>query len=534
MTADFDLLSLLSERAKARKMFHFKNAGIGEAPQGFVPHPKPIGMNWGTPNEGFFPIESMELKVLDYPFQKSLALPLTNASLESLATTLTWSAGEGQPNGGLGAIENLRKLSVNDMKGSKNTVLVQKHTDKANQIDLATGLQYSNVDGHSQLLQFTREFTTRVNKPAYDEWSTIMTTGSGDGLNKAVDAILNPGDVILIEEFTFTPFLMNVHETGGIPVPLKLDLNTAPGTSNGLDLNYLVDLLENWDTRHPELTGRRPKALYTICSGQNPTGLTQSFEFRKKVYALAEKYNFLIIEDDPYGYISLPPFRTPEGFMSLEDFITVDEYLADHLTPSYLKLDTKGRVIRIETFSKLFAPGLRLGFMVAHKNVIDVVRNHSAVVTRFPSGPSQIILNNVLEQKFGGIDGWIQWILKIRATYARRRDVLLNALYDLPAYEKGYIDIIDPRAGMFVAVIIKFPPSTDIISKMSLLDWKLRSYGASVVQGLSLSFDSEFSAERSNFFRLTICSAEDLQQLIEGAKRLTDAVENFFAKGLEF
>lgn len=111
--------------------------------------------------------------------------------------------------------------------------------------------------------------------------------------------------------------------------------------------------------------------------------MTQTLEFRKEIYALAEKYDFAIIEDDPYGYLSLPAYRPPQGIFQLKEFLTVDEYIADHLVPSYLTIDTTGRVIRIETFSKLFAPGLRLGFMVAHKDFINAISNYQHVVTRF-------------------------------------------------------------------------------------------------------------------------------------------------------
>ena len=77
--------------------------------------------------------------------------------------------------------------------------------------------------------------------------------------------------------------------------------------SDGIDLTQFVDLLENWEKHYPNLP--KPKALYTIATGQNPTGFTQSLEFRKKIYDLAVKYDFAIIEDDPYGYLTLPKYE---------------------------------------------------------------------------------------------------------------------------------------------------------------------------------------------------------------------------------
>lgn len=515
---------LISERAKARSRIHFTTANLKDAPEGFKPHPAPLVLDFGTPNAGFFPISGIQANVIDYPFQESLALPVGNASLENLNNF----------NGSSSTVveDQILKLTIN--VEAKNRVQIAKRTDDPKLIDLARGLQYSEVEGIPQLRNFTKELIKKVHPPAYDDWTTILSNGAGDGLNKAADCFLNEGEVVLIEEFTFTPFLQNVSNVGAIPVPVKLNLSTTPGESNGIDFEYLKDLLENWDERRPELKGKKPKALYTIATGQNPTGLTQNLEFRKKVYALAEKFDFVIIEDDPYGYLSLPPYSEPTSIYRLSDFLTVDEYLKDHLEPSYLTIDTSGRVLRIETFSKLFAPGLRLGFIVGHKNVIEAISNYANVVTRSSSGTSQLLVNNVIEQSFRGVDGWLEWILKMRHTYTNRRNVLLFGLYQLQAYKAGYIDVIDPRAGIFVSVIIKFPEGVDAIKKIELLQWKFREYGVRVVAGINMAVDREFSVERGHFFRLTYAPANNDEELVEGAKRFGEAVYDFFQKGLEF
>lgn len=475
------------------------------------------------PNHGFYPVDSIELNVVDYPFQKSLQLPLGNASLENLSNG----------SNGIALIEkSLRELSTNGQ--SKNHIKIVKKSNDPKLIDLAQGFQYSEVEGMSQLLEFTKDLMKRAHPPAYDDWTTTLSCGAGDGLNKAADVFLDEGDVILIEEFTFTPFLQNVENSGGIAVPVKLDMDTTPDKSNGIDLEYLTDLLENWDERKPELKGKKPKALYTIASGQNPTGYTQSLEFRKKIYALAEKHDFAIVEDDPYGYLTLPPYTKPEGLHSLNEFLTIEDFLKDHLVPSYLTIDTTGRVLRIETFSKLFAPGLRLGFLVGHKDVIKAIANYANVVTRSPSGASQLIVNNVIEQSFGGVDGWLGWVLKMRLTYTNRRNVLLHGLFELKAYKAGYYEIIDPRAGMFVSVIVNFPEGTDIPAKIALLHWKFRAFGVRVVAGINMAIDKKFSTERSNFFRLTYAPANSDKELGDAATRFSDAVYEFFQKGLEF
>lgn len=503
---------LLSKRALARKSSHF--AAIDKSPpKGFKPADKNLILSWGTPNDGFFPIESIDLQLVDYPFEKSLSMSMTNASLESLALSKT--------NGTV----------ANDSLGPKK-ITINRRSEDEKLIDIAHGLQYSEPKGHPQILQFTREFISKIHPPKYSDWDTIVTTGASDGLNKVADALLDPGDVILIEEFTFTPFLAHVANTGGIPVPVRMNLDPTPDKSNGLDIDYLTDLLENWETKKPDL--KKPKALYSIPTGQNPTGLTQSLEFRKKVYALAEKHDFIIIEDDPYGYLTLPPYLKPEGVLKLDLFLTVEEYLSNHLVPSYLTLDTTGRVVRIETFSKLFAPGLRVGFVVGHKKVTEVIGQYAAVVTRAPSGLSQMVLNNVIEQKYKGVYGWLQWILKMRLTYTHRRDVLVNAIEELDAYKKNYVSIIDPRAGMFLSLVVNFPPGTPIIEKIRLLNWKLLAFGVHAVPGINMATDSEFSKETAKFFRLTVAAANTDEELIAAGTQLAKAVTEFFENGLEF
>ncbi|KAF3993506.1 hypothetical protein FT663_01841 [Candidozyma haemuli var. vulneris] len=511
---------LLSNRASSRQRLHFSLFNADNAPEGFEPHPDPLWLDAGMPNAGFFPIDSLQVNVVDYPFQKSLSLPLGNISLENLNSR------------DAGVDDSLKRLTTTGE--TKNHVVIPKKGHDSKTIDLSRGLQYSEVEGLPQLLDFTRKLVKRTHAPKYDEWTTILSNGAGDGLNKAADAFLDPGDIVLVEEFTFTPFLLNVQNAGAIPVPVKLDLDSTPGKSNGINIEYLEDLLENWEKLQPEHKSKKPKALYTIASGQNPTGFTQSVEFRQRVYNLAEKYDFAIIEDDPYGYLTLPPFSHPDGLQKISDFLSIEDYLEHHLVPSYLTFDTSGRVLRIETFSKLFAPGLRLGFIVGHKDVIRAISNYANVVTRSSSGTSQLLVNNVIEQSFGGVDGWLNWVLKIRLAYINRRNVLLGGLYDSEAFKKGYFEVIDPRAGMFASVIINFPEGTNVPEKMNLLQFKFRAIGVKVVTGLNMAIDKKFSEPRGNFFRLTYAVAGSDQELREGAQRFSQAVYEFFQKGLEF
>ena len=515
---------LISKRAASRSSSHFTNAPSGGAPAGFKPHPNPLFLSYGTPNHGFFPIDSIDVNIVDFPFQTTLDSP-TDKELNSATEGLTDLTLTGSENG---KQTKTPPSSLNEL----NSVHIERDPEDPKLIGLKAGLQYAAVEGHEPLLEFTKDFIKRTHKPNYENWSSFITNGASDGLNKACDALLDPEDVVLVEEFTFSPFLRFLEHAGAIAIPVKIDLGK---NSNGLDLDHLTELLENWETLHPGL--RKPKALYTIATGQNPTGFTQSLEFRKKVYALAEKYDFAIIEDDPYGYLTLPAYSKPDITKQPErkvSDITIKEYLKDHLTPSYLELDTTGRVIRVETFSKLFAPGLRLGFVIAHKSVIEAIKNYSEVVNRGSLGLTQNIVNNVIQDHFNGVDGWLEWILKMRLNYAYRKDLLLYSIFESEAYKKGYVDVIDPKAGMFATLVINLPEDVDVIDKLKLLVWKLIAHGVLVVPGYNMTVDKEFSKERSNFFRLCVAPANNEAEILESGKRLTDGVLEFFNNGLEF
>ncbi|CAX42383.1 aromatic amino acid aminotransferase, putative [Candida dubliniensis CD36] len=506
---------LISKRAAGRTSLHFTNAPSDKPPANFKPHAKPLALSYGMPNHGFFPIDSIDVNLVDFPFQK---IPSASKPPSSL---------NGSENG------HQTKTPPPNIHEQQSTVHISRHTTDPKLIDLARGLQYAAVEGHAPLLQFARDFIIRTHKPNYDDWNVFITSGASDGLNKAADAFLDDGDVILVEEFTFSPFLRFSDNTGAKAVPVKINFDND---SDGIDLDEFVDLLENWGKYYPNLP--KPKALYTIATGQNPTGFTQSLEFRKKVYDLAVKHDFAIIEDDPYGYLTLPKYEKPNiaggNINELKNDLTIDDYLKNHLTPSYLELDTTGRVFRVETFSKLFAPGLRLGFVVGHKKVIEAVKNYSDVVNRGASGLTQTIVNNVIQENFKGVDGWLEWILKMRSNYSYRKDLLLYSIFESQAYKKGYVDVIDPKAGMFVTFKVNLPKDVDVLQKMKLLLWKLISHGVLVVAGYNMTVDLEFSKDRSNFFRLCYALANNDEEILESGKRLTDAVYEFFTNGLEY
>lgn len=463
---------ILSQRSKCRKVPLFMTPV--KFPEGFTPAKNSITLNYGVPNQGFFPIAQVQTSVLDAPF---------------------------------GAIDN-NKYTVNTVESDPNT------------IDLANGLQYANSNGLPQIRELVSQIVERTHTPGYPEWKITLCCGACDGLNKVMNVLLDPGDTVLMEEFTFTPVKGYVDNFQAKVVPVKLDL-----TGKGLDVDYLTDLLANWESKYPD--HKRPKAFYTIALGHNPTGITQLKQQRQQVLDLAKKYNFAIIEDDPYGMLQFPDYELKQYSQPT----LVDTFL-EELVESYLELDTEGRVVRVETFSKLFAPGLRLGYIIANPEVIKAIDAVSDVTTRAPLGVLMLMVNNTIRNQFGGVDGFIRWVMKVKEEYHIRRDKLLDALYHSEAYKKGYISFNPPQAGMFVSVVVNFGcEAAKLAEEVNNLLIYLAAVGVSVVAGLGLSVDPEFSGTRAQFFRLTFACASTHEELSEGGTRFCNAVEQFFANG---
>lgn len=159
----------------------------------------------------------------------------------------------------------------------------------------------------------------------FPEEDINVISGAQQGIDIIAKALIRQGDCILTESPTYTGAVA-VFKSRSAQL---IDVAMQPG---GPDLNHLEYLIKKY----------RPKFMYTIPSFQNPTGCSYTNEKRKALLGLSDKYNFFIMEDD---------------YVSDLDF--------DHLNHIPLKsMDTRGRVILIKSFSKLFMPGLRLGFMI--------------------------------------------------------------------------------------------------------------------------------------------------------------------------
>lgn len=226
----------------------------------------------------------------------------------------------------------------------------------------------------------------------------------------------------------------------GIKVaPVKMD-------GQGLLPSSLDEVMTNWD---PAVRGaRKPHVLYTVPSGHNPTGSTQGLERRKEIYKVSQKHNLIIVEDEPYYFLQMQPYK---GANQPADPAPASnaEFLRT-LIPSYLSLDVDGRVVRLDSYSKVISPGSRVAFVVGPEQIIERYIRQGETSTQSPSGISQILLYKLLDEGWGH-EGYLKWLIHLRMEYTSRRNVMLDACEEY--VPKSVASWIPPVAGMFVSFL---------------------------------------------------------------------------------
>ncbi|EKM55107.1 uncharacterized protein PHACADRAFT_28172 [Phanerochaete carnosa HHB-10118-sp] len=295
--------------------------------------------------------------------------------------------------------------------------------DEPGSVPFKSVMAYGTGAGVPEAQRAVTELTQYYHAPP--DHICTLTIGNMDGVTKLFRLLGNPGDHFLADEFSFNA-LTNAPLAHGINwVPIRID-------KGGLIPSDLERVMSTWDE---SVHGRRPHVLYTVPSGQNPTGCTLSAERRKQIYQLAQRFDILIIEDDPYYYL-----QYDDSGASLSQ-----------PPPSFLSMDIEGRVLRVDSFSKVMMPGMRLGWITSshlfHSHLIYL--NESS--TQHPHGFGQIFITEMMSASGWGIGGFDRWTRSLRKEYQRRRDVFL-AHFEREVASTGFASADVPAAGMFVWV----------------------------------------------------------------------------------
>lgn len=370
--------------------------------------------------------------------------------------------------------------------------------------DLQIALNYGQSMGPGAVLRFVTEHTEAVHNPPYSDWDICMTAGSTSALDISLRMFLERGHYVITEEYTFSSAIETVLPIGAKMLGIKMD-------AHGMLPDHLDHLLSTWDEKAREAP--KPFLVYTVPTGQNPTASTQPLQRRKEIYAIAEKHNLFILEDEPYFFLQMDPYVSGQTHSVAKPFkpAPVKEFLSN-LIPSYLSLDTSGRVLRLDSFSKIIAPGSRCGWVTGPPQVIERFLRHAEVSAQTPSGFSLITLYKLLEENWGH-KGFLEWLMFIRGEYTRRRDIIVNACERYLPVEVASWD--PPMAGMFHWIkldITKHPhyiPGEMGLQK--ILDIEHSAFAALADMSVLCAKGSWFRAERGSdtelFLRLTFAAA---------------------------
>ncbi|KIY03362.1 uncharacterized protein Z520_00053 [Fonsecaea multimorphosa CBS 102226] len=396
-------------------------------------------------------------------------------------------------------------------------------------LDLSIALNYGQSMGPGALVRFLTEHTEIVHNPPYSDWDVCMTTGSTSALEMAFRMFTERGHYVITEEYTFSSAIETVAPLGCKMLGIKMD-------ADGMLPDDLDHVLSAWD----ENARRAPKPflVYTVPTGQNPTASTQSLERRKQIYAVAEKHDLYIVEDEPYYFLQMEPFvsghthRVPKPFQP----VPVADFLKN-LVPSFLSLDTSGRVLRLDSFSKIIAPGSRCGWVTGSAQVIERLMRHNEVSAQNPAGFAMIHLYNLLEENWGH-RGFLEWLMFIRAEYTRRRDIIVNACEQhLP---RRICTWTPPKAGMFHWInvdITKHPlyqsrrNAEGRVDYATLLEIEDAVFLAAADQNVLIAKGSWFRAQRgtdTQLFCRTTFAAAPADKIVEAIGRFGNALRKEF------
>jgi 2-aminoadipate transaminase len=371
--------------------------------------------------------------------------------------------------GGLPAPE---MFPIEQVKAAADTVLTEVG---------AQALQYSTTEGYTPLREFlVRQMARYGIKVGID--NIVITSGSQQALDLIGKLMINPGDRILTENPSYLGALQafTAYQSQYVTVPIDDD---------GLQVAHLEAALRSG-----------PKFMYILPNFQNPAGVTLALPRRYDLITLAEEYGIPIVEDDPYGQLRY------EG-EHIKPLVVLDsEYLGCEGDGGYT-----GNVIYTSTFSKTLAPGLRLGWIVAPKDVVFKLVQMKQGTDLHTSTFDQMVAYEVAR------DGFLdKHIRKIRETYGHRRDVMLNAMEQ---YFPPEVRWTRPHGGLFLWVTTPESINTAELLKDAI------AQKVAFVPGYSF----HPNGGGHNTMRLNFSNAGD-EMIVEGIRRMSVAIKQRLAQ----
>lgn len=265
-------------------------------------------------------------------------------------------------------------------------------------------LQYSITEGYPPLRAALSDMLRKRYKVGNENDETLVVSGAQQGIDLAVRSLVNDGDTVICENPSFVASL-NCFRS------YRANLVGVPIGDDGIDTTQLAKALEaNPNTR----------LIYVIPNFQNPSGITMSLEKRREVYALAKKHGALILEDNPYGDL---------------------RFRGEHI-PSIKSMDTDNIVIYCGSFSKILSPGLRVGYVNAHRDILAKM-----TVAKQCNDVHTSILSQLICHKFLTEMDFDAHILKLQDIYRKKSGLMLDGI---DKHFSKKITYTNPEGGLFI------------------------------------------------------------------------------------
>ena len=267
--------------------------------------------------------------------------------------------------------------------------------------------QYSTTEGHLPLRRFVADKYNRNFGLNITPEDILITTGSQQALDLIAKVLLNKGDRVIIEEPGYLGAIQAfcMFEPEFMPVTLEDD---------GLNLEKLEEALKQ----------ERVKFAYVVPNFQNPTGLTYTKERREAVCALFDKYDTVLVEDDPYGELRFKGEKLP-----------------------YIGAGKLAHSVLLGTFSKTVTPGMRLGFVITQ----DRELMHHLVTAKQSSDLHTNIFSQYMIADYLAHNEYQQHVDKITALYRTQAEAMLSAMRE---YFPAHVKYTEPEGGMFIWVTL--------------------------------------------------------------------------------
>lgn len=284
-----------------------------------------------------------------------------------------------------------------------------------------SAFQYGPSEGYWELREFISQWIAQDGIKAHPE-DILITDGAQQALDLLGKIFVDPGDPLIVEAPSYVGALNAF-------LSYQADIIGVPMDDDGLQVELLPRVLSELEAKK-----ERPKFLYAIPNFQNPAGVTLSLERRKKLVEIARDRDILLVEDDAYGHLCFEGERLPTLKSMNEE------------------------IIHISTFSKIFSPGIRVGWLTAPRPIIEKMCPGKEAVNLCPSPFTQRLLLAYL--KTNDIH---QHVKKIISLYRERRDVMLSALEEFFPEEARWTR---PRGGLFIwATLPSYIDTTELLAE---------------------------------------------------------------------